>query len=326
MSILSLILFGFVFLLIVQYVLNQMTVMEVVQYRSNQNVDMANMIDQHRFENYKYFEKLKRKKVFIHIPYERNTRSWLDFGARSSNNLNLGICMLCIQSVIRHLGESMDIVLYDNNNVKDLIGESNEEDLCNIENPSILSGVDLKQWEGYCKAKILYKYGGIIMEPYYYFIRKPEEKILFPPSLTISQEVNDGHNVSQQTLIPTTNHWMSAPKKNADVRIYIQYLQHLCVHHYSEDHKHFDKTFEKLYALHHIHPKKMGSVDTRGDPVYVNDLLSKRNIEMDSDMFCLFINIPHLKKYRKDGWILKMNETQIKQSNTYLGNFIVLHS
>lgn len=325
MSILSLILFGIVFLLIVQYALNQMTVKGVYQYSSDQDVDMNNMIEQHRFENYIHLEKSTKKKVFIHLPFERNARSWLDFGARSSNDLNMDICLLCIYSVIKHLGGTMDIVLYDNHNVKDLIGDSNEEDLCNIENPSILSGVDLKQWEGYCRAKILYKYGGVIIEPYYYFTRKPDDKVLFPDSLTISQEVNDGHNVSHQTFIPTTNHWMSAPKKDPDVQLYIKYLNYLCVHHYSADHKHFDKTFEKLYALPFIHPKKIGCANTHGDPVYVNDLLSKRDLELDSDLFCLFINVPHLKKYRKDGWFLKMNKDQIQQSNTYMGEFIRSH-
>ena len=54
---------------------------------------------------------------------------------------------------------------------------------------------------------------------------------------------------AQKSFIPTTNHWMSAPARDADVGIYIKYMNHLCVHDYSSGHRHFDKTFEKLYKF-----------------------------------------------------------------------------
>ena len=325
MSILSLILFGIVTLLIIQYMLNNTMVISALKINPHRNVDVGSIFEQHMFDNFIHLEKSTKKKIFIHLPYEKNERNWLDFGARSSNDLNADICMLCIQSVIRHFGDDADIVLYDNNNVKDLIGEKNKDDLCNIQNPSILSGVDLKQWESYCKAKIIYTYGGVVMEPYYFFTQKPTDHTLFPNRLTICHEANEGHNISSKPFIPTTNHLISAPKQNEDVSLYINYLKMMCVNHYSADHKHFDKTFEKLYALNYIDPKKIGVMSSQNKPIYAPDLLSKQAIDLDHQSFCLFINVPYLKKYRKHGWFLKMNEAQIKNSNTFIGEFITLH-
>ena len=326
MSILTLLLFGFVSLLIIHYVLNNIYVVELLEKKKHPSLDMDEdtLIENHMFYNYKNIDNSRKNKIFIHLPYERNERNWINFGSRSTKRLNLDICMLCIQSVIRQLGDEMDIILYNNDNVKDLIGEKNKNDLCNVQNPSQLSGVDLSQWESYCKAKILYKHGGIVIEPYYFFIDKPSKNVLFPKSLTLCHEVNTT-NVSEKRFIPTTNHWMSAPARDADVGIYIKYMNYLCVNYYSTDHRQFDKTFEKLYALRHIHPKMIGCADKENKPIFVSDLLMKNNIEYDSELFCLFINVPELKKYRKNGWILKMNESQIKKSKTFLGEFIQLY-
>tara|TARA_Y100000992_G_scaffold300406_1_gene269008 strand:- start:738 stop:1721 length:984 start_codon:yes stop_codon:yes gene_type:complete len=326
MSILTLLLFGFVFLLIIHYILNNTYVVELLEKKKHPSLDMDEdtLIEHHMFYNYNKLESLQKNKIFIHLPYERNERNWINFGSRSTKRLNLDICMLCIQSIIKQLGDEMEIILYHNDNVKDLIGEMNESDLCNVQNPAQLSGVDLSQWESYCKAKILYKYGGIVIEPYYYFITKPPKNILFPRSLTLCHEVNTT-NVSEKRFIPTTNHWMSAPVRDADVGIYIKYMNHLCINDYAVDHKHFDKTFEKLYALKYIHPKKIGCANHENKPIYVSDLLMRNNIDFDSELFCLFINVPELKKYRKHGWILKMNESQIKNTKTFLGEFIQLY-
>ena len=324
MSIITLILFGLVFLLIVYSVLNNTFIIQALQpIEKSKNMlnDADEIIRQHMFDNYLDLERSTKKKIFIHMPYERNERNWINYGSRSTKNLNLDICMLCIQSMIHCLGYENNIILYNNDNVKDLIKESNENDLCNYKTPHNLSGTDLKQWESYCKAKILYKFGGIVMEPYYYFIEKPKMNLLHPNQLTLCHELNH-QNVSEKRFIPTTNHWMSAPKGDKDVGIYIQYLKYLCVNHYTADHKHFDKTFEKLYALNYLHPKKTGCADKNNDPVHVSDLISKKEVQFDNSMFCLFIDVPYLKKYRKDAWILKMNEKQIQESNTLLGEMI----
>lgn len=285
-------------------------------------IDKNILITQYDFENYKNIEKSTRKKIFIHIPYERNERKWNDFQSRSSNQLNIELCVLCIKSVIHQCSDKYDIILYDNYNVGTLINEADTEDLCNIKNPSTLSGVDLTQWENYCKAKILYKYGGIVMEPYFFFYTCPSENILFPSNFHVLHHTNEGLNVSSKSLIPTTNNWLSSPSKSKDMKIYLQYLTYLCVHHYSVDHKNFDKTFEKLYALGSYNPKYMGIVDIDETPIETNDLLSKKEIQFDNDAFCVFINIPYFKKYTQHAYILKMNETQIKSSNTFLGEFI----
>ena len=70
----------------------------------------------------------------------------------------------------------------------------------------------------------------------------------------------------------------------------------------------------------------MGILDINNKPVQVRDLFLKQEIVFDNNAFCLFINVPFLKKYTQHAWILKMNESQIKNSNIFIGEFILQNS
>ena len=53
--------------------------------------------------------KSKKPILWIHIPYELNSRSWESFYSRTSTNLNLPFINLCIQSIIDKCGKSFKI-------------------------------------------------------------------------------------------------------------------------------------------------------------------------------------------------------------------------
>lgn len=324
MSIVTLLLFVLVFLLIVQYMLNNTKVLTLIK-RKKLNGDIHTLLQDYHFNNYKDLRKSNSRKIFIHVPNERNSRKWNDFGGRTSNELNMDLILLCIQSVVHYLGKDYDVILYDNESVRHLIKEENEEDLCNIQYPSQVSGVDLKQWESYCKAKILYIYGGIIMEPHFYFIKTPTLGELFPNQFTICHYANEGLNVSEKKMIPNCHDWISAPKKDKTTKLYMKYKEYLCIHHYSQDHKFFDKSFEKLYTLPYIEPKKMGMIDSKNNVVHAPDLLSKQDLNLDDSLQCLYVNMNYFKTYRKYQWLLRMNKNQLLSMNNYLGEFMNQH-
>ena len=241
MNILKLIILGIIFIGMVHYMLYSTTTKNKIKSENSDDNESINISD-YSFENYINLENSSRKKIFIHIPYEKNERAWKDFYGRSSNDLNLDLSILCIKSIIQKCSYDHDIILYNNNNVKYLIKEKNENDLCNVQNPEILSGIDLSQWENYCKAKILYKFGGIIMEPYFFFHKVPSKNILFPNSFHALTNVNEGLHRSQKKFIPTTNYFMGCPKQDKDMKLYLKYLEYLCVNQYSIEDKHFNNS------------------------------------------------------------------------------------
>jgi hypothetical protein len=320
MNSISLFIYSCIIALIIHYVLYQFNKVKIYDFSNVSEND--DKISNYYLDNYLQIDNLKKDKIFIHIPFEYNYRANYDFSSKKSTELNLPLCELCIKSVINHCSSNYDIIIYTNYNAKHIIGEKDKEDLCNISNPERLSGVDLRQWENYCKARILKKYGGIIMEPHFYFIKCPSKTILKPTTLTISSLVNEGINVSEKIIIPTTSILIGSPTNDKNLDIYCEYLKHKCIHYYSEDHSYFDKTYEHLGLLPFFSPKMIGVMDEQGNPIYTSELIEDKKINLNYDVFCLYINIDYLKKYRKYGYILNMNEKQLLNSNMFLSKVI----
>ena len=59
--------------------------------------------------------KSKKPILWIHIPYEYNTRQWVSFGSRSSFDLNQPYLYLTIRSIIKHCEDSFTICIFDDN-------------------------------------------------------------------------------------------------------------------------------------------------------------------------------------------------------------------
>lgn len=321
MDSISLFLYACVIALVIHYLIYQYNIVKV----SNSNImdsDEDEHISNYYLDNYLHMDRLRKDKIFIHIPFEMNSRSYLDFSSRNSTELNIPLCEMCIKSVIKHCSSNYDIVIYTNYNAKHIIADEDKDDLCNISNPERLSGVDLRQWESYCKARILKKYGGIVMEPTFFFMKCPNKNILKPSVFTISTFANEGRSVSENLTIPSTSNLIGSPKNDNNLNLYCEYLKNQCVNHYSEDHKHFDKSYEHLSLLPSYCPKMIGVMDSQNNVIYTNYLLQDKLINLHYDTFCLFIDIDYLKKYRKYGYILTMSEKQILESNTFLSKIM----
>ena len=59
--------------------------------------------------------------LWIHVPYELNSRSWESFNSRSSMELNLSYIQLTIGSIIKHCGKDFKICLIDDKSFIKLI-------------------------------------------------------------------------------------------------------------------------------------------------------------------------------------------------------------
>jgi hypothetical protein len=53
----------------------------------------------------------KKPILWIHIPYEYNSRKWLSFGSRTSFDLNQPYLYLTVKSIIKHCDESFTICI-----------------------------------------------------------------------------------------------------------------------------------------------------------------------------------------------------------------------
>tara|TARA_Y100000389_G_scaffold99831_1_gene96628 strand:+ start:298 stop:1266 length:969 start_codon:yes stop_codon:yes gene_type:complete len=273
------------------------------------------------FKNYKNLNNNKIPKIFIHYQSERNGRNWESFGSRMNFDYNLELANLCIKSIINVYSSDYDIVIYNDNDVKKLINDVDDV-ICNISDPSLLTGVDLEQWTQYCKTKILYLYGGVIMEPMFYFLKNKDSNKLFKNNFTVANLNNSGLNVSNKLFTSNSEYLMSSPAYDENLLKYCNYLKDLCINNYSVEKHYFNDESEFLNNLHTYDKENLGIIDANGLEIHVEDLLSNNNLELHNSTLCVFIDINNLKKYTKNGWILKMNKEQILESNTAISNIM----
>ena len=67
----------------------------------------------------------KKPILWIHVPYEYNSRQWLSFGSRSSLELNQPYLYLAVQSIIKQCDKSFTICIVDDTSFKRLIPDWN---------------------------------------------------------------------------------------------------------------------------------------------------------------------------------------------------------
>ena len=99
--------------------------------------------------------KSKKPILWIHVPYEYNSRKWLSFGSRSSFDLNQPYLYLTVNSIIKHCESSFTICIIDDNSFHRLIPGWNIN-MTTISNPILANMRTLG-----C-MKLLYIYGGMM--------------------------------------------------------------------------------------------------------------------------------------------------------------------
>ena len=97
----------------------------------------------------------KKPILWIHVPYEYNSRKWLSFGSRSSVDLNQPYLYLTIRSIIEKCDNSFTICIIDDKSFEKLLPEWNV-------NMSKISDPILTNMRKLALMKLLYSYGGMI--------------------------------------------------------------------------------------------------------------------------------------------------------------------
>ena len=99
--------------------------------------------------------KSKKPILWIHVPYEYNSRNWLSFGSRSSFDLNQPYLYLTVRSIIKQCDKSFTICIIDDKSFKRLIPDWNIN-MSSTSNP-ILSNIRTLGI-----MKLLFRYGGLV--------------------------------------------------------------------------------------------------------------------------------------------------------------------
>lgn len=267
----------------------------------------------------------KKPILWIHIEHDINSRKWLDFGARLTNNINEPYILLTLTSIINYCGDSFNIVMYDDNSFNKMLPEWNI-DMSYVSNP-------IKK---YCRClgnlMLLQKYGGLLVPPSIICTRdliKLYDNYLSSHDLFIGQKINN--NISSVNCIYTPNvNFIGCKKNNSHITYMINMVEELISSNYTDEPSFNGTISRELYKLVYtnkatiIDAKILGIEDADGNKITIEDLMGNSFIKFSNNMQCIYIPEQEILKRQKYKWFATINEQEVLASNTNIGKNILI--
>ena len=273
----------------------------------------------------KTLDNSKKPILWIHIPYEYNSRNWSDFGSRSSTDLNQPYLYLTVKSIIKNCDESFKIVLIDDGSFKKLIPNWN----INIDLLSDPTKCYVRQLG---MSKLLYIYGGINV---------PVSFLCFRDLISMYNKGTHGETMfvcenydvnitSTNKLFYPDSKFMGSKKENETLKEFINFMERTISEDYTVETKflgEFDKWCDNKInkgKVRLISGVNVGTKTLDDEPVTVETLLGDNYINFYTKMYGIWVPDKMILKRRYYEWFARMSPEQIFESQFILAKYIVL--
>jgi hypothetical protein len=269
--------------------------------------------------------KSKKPIMWLHVPYEYNSRNWLSFGSRSSFDLNQPYLYLTVRSILKHCDDSFTICLIDDNSFKKLIPNWNIN-MTTISDP-ILSNMRMLGM-----MKLLYIYGGMICPISFVCLKDLKEMYIKGTrgeKMFVCETIDRNITSTDIDFYPNLS-FCGAPKECETVRELCNFIQRTASHDYTADVK-FLGEFDK-WTKQRIHNKTMNMIDgveigtktIEEKQIVVDDLLSNHYLDLYQGTYGVLIPAEDILNRVKFQWFARMSQKQVLESDTIIGNYLLL--
>jgi hypothetical protein len=249
------------------------------------------------FYTSKFLKASKRRKIWIYIEFEKNSRLWQSFGSRSSTKLNLAYMNLCIKSIIDVCAETYDIIIFSDVDINQIL----EEDF----DYTKLSGDLLDKYRHISLMKILDKYGGVMVPPSLFL--KKNISVIDNENVWYVCDVN---NVDNSSIFKrTTSACLTG--SNANNTHLKKYIEHL----YKDNDPNFTENYFVANRIPYIDGEVIGTKDANGKGILLERLMSTEPIIYSENNIGLYMPHDQLVKRKIYNWFCKMNEQQVLNTN-----------
>lgn len=269
--------------------------------------------------------KSKKPILWIHIPYEYNSRKWLSFGSRSSFDLNQPYLYLTVKSIIKQCSKSFTICILDDNAFQRLI-PGWQINMTTITDP-ILS--NMRQL---ALTKLLYIYGGFIC---------PLSFVCMKDLLGLYHKGTRGNKMF---LCETTNHnitstdfnfypninFCGAPKESPIVMELCDFIQRTMSRDYTAasiflgDFNRWCNTRIKHGKINMIDGVDIGIKTVEDKPILLDHLMATHYLDLYPGTYGILIPANEILSRRNYEWFSRMSAKQIMESNAIIGNYLLL--
>ena len=243
-----------------------------------------------------YIEMNHKPNLWIHLPSDKNSRKWYSFGSRTSNNINIPLSYLCIDSIKKHCSEDFNIIYVTDNSFNEFIPDFNE----NIHTkPNDIR----EKLRSICMLKLLYYYGGIIV-PYSFICNKSLISLYNsgPFSFELS---NKSINNSKNLFLPSIK-FMGSEKNNE--------LIFKLIEKYNKIENNITINIGNILKdkITTIDGRLIGVKSVDNKTLYVDDYFN--NCKLHPDRYGTLLPIDDFISKSKYSWICRMNKQQLIHS------------
>jgi hypothetical protein len=273
----------------------------------------------------KTLDKSKKPILWIHIPYEYNSRNWSSFGSRSSTDLNQPYLYLTVKTIIKNCDQSFKIVMIDDGTFEKLIPNWSV-------NMNLLSDPMKCYVRQLGVAKLLYNYGGMSV---------PISFLCFRDLITLYNKGTNDDNMfvceNYDLNITSTNKlfypnagFMGAKKENETLKEFIHFMEQKISEDYTAQTKFlgdFDKwcdTKIKKGRVSLISGTDVGTKTIDDETVTVETLLGEDYVHFYGKMYGIWIPDKMILKRTHYEWFARMSPEQIFDSQFILAKYIIL--
>ena len=269
--------------------------------------------------------KSKKPILWIHVPYEYNSRKWLSFGSRSSVDLNQPYLYLTVKSIISKCDESFTICIIDDKSFGKLLPEWNI-DMTTISDP-ILSNI-----RKLGITKLLYKYGGLICPVSFLCMRDLLElynRGTINNKFFLCESTDRNITSTEYNFYPNLS-FCGAPKESETVLELCDFMQRIISR---------DSTAQSVFlgdfnrwCNKRIETKQINLIDgvdigiktVHEKPIILDDLLSNNYLDLYPSLYGILIPADEILRRRNYEWFARLSAKQVLESDTIIGNYLLL--
>jgi hypothetical protein len=288
--------------------------------------DDLEMISEYYYKNTaEKLEKEKRPILWIHVPYEYNSRNWTSFGSRSSFNLNQPYLYITLKSMIMKCDESFHVCIIDDMSFSRLLSKW-KVDMKLLSDP-------MKQYMrqlGICQ--LLYKYGGLnipisflCMKDLYYIWDRGTTKTDVFTIETVNRDVSKNEN----TFKPNVK-FLGAIKNSETMKKMIHYIEYEISKDYTDQMKFLGNM--NNYLIEEIQKHKVymfdsgyiGAKTLSGNAIIIDTLMSSDYIELTNTCHGIYIDMYDLLNRTKYEYFPRMSMKQVCEGTSILSKYMLL--
>jgi hypothetical protein len=288
--------------------------------------DDLEMISEYYYKN--TAEKLQteiKPILWIHLPYEYNSRHWSSFGSRSSFNLNQPYLYITLKSIIMKCDDTFHVCIIDDTSFARLL-YGWKVDMKLLSDP-------MKQYMrqlGICQ--LLYKYGGMnlpisflcMKNIYYIWDRGTTKSQVF----TI-ETVNRDASKEENTFKPNIK-FLGAVKGSETMKKLIHYIEYEISRDYTDQMKFLGKMNNYLteeIQKHNVYMFDSGYIGAKtmsGSAVLIDTLMSSDFIELTDTCHGIYIDMYDLLNRTKYEYFPRMSMRQVCEGTSILSKYMLL--